>query len=280
MFALGKVIHTLEDVEAVTDAHCPRSYGQFDVIVKVVFCLACVVCFFEMHVRVFFDDPVAHPHVRFHRTKRILLLHKVDSYMLAPSVGAGLVEQLEIFLFTEHFQSEEDKSSRKMRMFLHNLIINFIECAHILTIVMHFHNVAIFIVLGKLAKKGSELNSFVSVFNEFQQSVTHVFFEKMQAKYNREEIGYFLLEKNPEFMLFSSHNSKFFFGKHSQIRNQLNQPLLIGNFCPQLVPTHPSFSLRLLFSTNFEAFPVCRKIDVGIGHYYVEILNIIMLTKS
>jgi len=168
VLALGKVIHTLEDVEAVADAHCPRSYGQFNVIVQVVLCLACVVGFFEMHVRIFFDDPVAHPHVRLHRTKRILLLHKVDSHMLAPSVGAGLVEQLEIVLFTEHFQSEEDKSSREMRLVLHDLIINFIESAHILTLVMHFHNVAIFIVFGKLTKKGSELNSFVSVFNEFQ----------------------------------------------------------------------------------------------------------------
>lgn len=53
-------------------------------------------------------------------------------------------------------------------MLPHNLIINFIESAHILTLVMYFHNVAISIVLGKLAKKGSELHSFVSVFNEFQ----------------------------------------------------------------------------------------------------------------
>ena len=55
-----------------------------------------------------------------------------------------------------------------MRMILNNLVINFIESAHILPLIMHFYNIAVFIVLGELAKKGPELYPFVSIFNEFQ----------------------------------------------------------------------------------------------------------------
>jgi hypothetical protein len=84
------------------------------------------------------------------------------------------------------------------------------------------NNITVLVILCKLTKKGSELDTFIGVANIFQESVTNILAEEMKSEDNREEVANFLLEYHPKVFLFTRNNCKLFLGKHGEVGDHFN----------------------------------------------------------
>lgn len=167
-----------------------------------------------------------------------------------------------------------------MRVFSHNIFVDLVKSTHVLALIVKLDQVALGVVLAQPAEQGSELHALVPVLDELKQGVPHVLLEKVQREYNREEIGYLLFKDEPEVVLLACHYCQLFFGKHGEIRDQLDKAPFIRDLSPQLLPTHPPLRFSLTLRTNFEALTIGGKIEVGISHYDVQVLGRSRITKS
>lgn len=231
-------------------------------------------------MRPFLHDPVSHPDVGLHRSVGVLLLHEVDSHHSRPLVGAGLVQKFEVFLFGVRFEAEEDEGRAEVGVLLEDLEVDFVEGLHVHALVVRLHEVALLVVLAELAQQGPELHPLVAVFDVFQQHVPHVLLEDVQREHQHEEVADFLLEKHPEIVLPARHHLQLLLLQHRQVGHELHRLPLVRHLLRQLLKTYPPLLLGLLHWPYLKALAIGSKVDVGVGHDALAILNRTCDTKS
>lgn len=99
-----------------------------------------------------------------------------------------------------------------MRVLLAYIVIYLLELSHILLFIVNCYNITVLIILCKLTKKGSKLNTLVGVADIFEEGMPHVLAEKMESEDDREKVADFLLEYHPKVFLFARNNCKLFLG--------------------------------------------------------------------
>jgi len=165
-------------------------------------------------------------------------------------------------------------------MLLEDLEVDFVEGLHVHALVVGLHEVAPLVVFVELAQQGPELHPLVPVFYVFQQHVSHVLLEDVQCEHQHEKVADFLFKEHPEIVLVARDHLQLLLLQHRQARHELHRLPLVRHLLRQLLKTYPPLLLGLLDWPYFEALAVGSKVDVGVGHDAVAILDKACRTKS
>ena len=111
----------------------------------------------------FIDDTI----VGLERSEGVLLLHEIKTYGFTPVEFAHCIEELLVVFRFENFHAKENKTDRKIRMFLFYFFIDLIYRIHIGFFFVLFDKVTFRIILFESAGKGSKFDAVVAIFDEF-----------------------------------------------------------------------------------------------------------------
>lgn len=134
----------------------------------VIFSLTSVVNLLVVEMRILSEDFINDRIVLSQTTESVFLLDKIKADCFVPVEVANFTEKSLVHFRAEHFEPKEDETNSEVRMAFDDFIVHFVKSFEVHFFIMFFEKFALSIVLFQGAEKGSELDSIVTISDEFE----------------------------------------------------------------------------------------------------------------